>query len=78
VASQLVLTRRMEGTACVPHCFFRHETGRGLDHPRCFTTVNVSLGIIRYGEFYGSQRWIIETWGGTAHPKDIGQYLGLG
>ena len=31
-----------------------------------------------YGIFYGTVRWVIETWCDTSHLEDIGQHFGLG
>jgi len=31
-----------------------------------------------YGIFYGTVRWVIETWCDTAHLEDISQHFGLG
>ena len=52
-------------------CLFRYVTGLGLDQPRCFTTLNASLAVFKYGTFYGTRRWVIETWGDVAHLKNI-------
>ena len=57
---------------------FRYVAGLGLDHPRCITTLNASLCILRHGFFYGTTRWVIETWGDVAHLDTIGRYVGLG
>ncbi|MEJ2038895.1 MAG: histidine phosphatase family protein [Desulfosarcinaceae bacterium] len=59
-------------------CLFRYVTGLGLDRPRCFTTINASLSVFKHGVFYGTRRWVIETWGDISHLEGIGQYLGLG
>ena len=58
--------------------FFRFVAGLSLDRPRCFTTFNAGLCTIKYGDFYGSKRWVIETWGDLAHLSDTGQFFGLG
>jgi len=57
---------------------FRYVAGLQLTQPRCFITINASLTIITYGIFYGTRRWVIETWGDTAHLNGIGQGFGLG
>jgi probable phosphoglycerate mutase len=57
---------------------FRFVSGIGLERPRCFITLNASLTILKYGFFYGSVRWVIETWGDVAHLDGIGHYTGLG
>ncbi len=59
-------------------CLFRYVAGIGLDQPRCVTTTNASLAVFRHGTYYGTRRWVIETWGDISHLEDIGQYLGLG
>ena len=52
---------------------FRHVTHLPLDQPRCFITLNASLTIITHGDFYGSSRWVIETWGDVGHLDGIGK-----
>ena len=47
--------------------FFRFVTGQALQQPRCFLIPNTSLCVISYGRFYGTRRWVIETWGDTSH-----------
>ena len=57
---------------------FRYVAGLPLDRPRCFTTNNASLSIVTHGTFYGTTRWVIETWNDIGHLNGIGQNLGLG
>jgi probable phosphoglycerate mutase len=57
---------------------FRYVAHLPLDQPRCFITPNASLTIVTHGTFYGTLRWVIETWGDTAHLDGIGQHFGLG
>jgi probable phosphoglycerate mutase len=57
---------------------FRYVTRLPLHQPRCFITPNASLTIITHGIFYSTMRWVIETWGDTAHLDGIGQSFGLG
>lgn len=57
---------------------FRYVARLPLNQPRCFITINASLTIITRGVFYGTPRWVIETWGDTAHLEGIGQRFGLG
>ena len=57
---------------------FRYVTRLPLHQPRCFITPNASLTIITHGTFYSTMRWVIETWGDTAHLDGIGQSFGLG
>ena len=55
---------------------FRYVAKLPLDQPRCFITTNASLSIITHGNFYGTSRWVIETWGGVGHLNGIGSHLG--
>jgi len=57
---------------------FRYVSGLPLDRPRCFTTNNASLSIITHGTFYGTVRWVIETWNDVGHLNGMGRNLGLG
>lgn len=57
---------------------FRYVADLPLDQPRCFIATNASLTIISHGVFYDTHRWVIETWGDTAHLDGIGQRFGLG
>jgi len=57
---------------------FRYVARLPLDQPRCFITPNASLTIINHGIFYGTLRWVIETWCDSAHLDGIGQNFGLG
>ncbi len=71
------LTRRSGTTvAVVAHggvldSIFRYVARLPLDQPRCFITTNASLTIITYGNFYGTARWVIETWGDVGHLDGI-------
>jgi probable phosphoglycerate mutase len=57
---------------------FRYIARLPLDQPRCFITINASLTIITHGSFYGTTRWVIETWGDIGHLDGIGRHPGLG
>jgi len=57
---------------------FRYVACLPLDQPRCFITANASLTTMTHGIFYGTVRWVIETWCDTAHLEDISQHFGLG
>lgn len=57
---------------------FRYVARLPLKQPRCFITTNASLTTITHGTFYGTMRWVIETWCDTAHLEGIGQRFGLG
>ena len=59
-------------------CYFRFISGMGLDQPRCFVTFNASINIIARGVFYGTPRWVIETWGDIAHLAGLSYHPGLG
>jgi probable phosphoglycerate mutase len=50
---------------------FRYVSGLPLDHPRCFIAANASLTIVTHGIFYGTPRWVIETWCESAHLDGI-------
>lgn len=57
---------------------FRYVAQLPLKQPRCFVTANASLSEFVYGKFYGTERWVIRTWGDTGHLTDIGYFRGLG
>ena len=57
---------------------FRYIAGLPLEQPRCFITTNASLTIVSHGEFYGTTRWVIETWCDAGHLNGIGRNIGLG
>ncbi|CAB1059569.1 Phosphoglycerate mutase (EC [Olavius sp. associated proteobacterium Delta 1] len=57
---------------------FRYVAGLPLEQPRCFITTNASLTIVCHGNFYGTTRWVVETWCDAGHLKGIGQNFGLG
>ena len=57
---------------------FRYVAGLPLNQPRCYITTNASLTIVRHGNFYGTTRWVLETWCDTGHLKGIGWNFGLG
>ncbi len=57
---------------------FRYVAGLPLDQPRCYITTNASLTIVSHGDFYGTTRWVIETWCDAGHLKGIGRNFGLG
>jgi probable phosphoglycerate mutase len=56
---------------------FRYVAHMPLEQPRCFISPNASLTIITHGNFYGTSRWVIETWGDVGHLNGIDQNLGL-
>jgi probable phosphoglycerate mutase len=57
---------------------FRYVSRRPLDQPRCYVTTNASLSVFVHGNFYGTPRWVIQTWGDAGHLDGIGHYPGLG
>ena len=46
---------------------FRFIAKLPLNQPRCFIIPNTSLSRVSRGTFYGTARWVIETWGDVAH-----------
>ena len=80
---ELLNGRSGEKAAMVVHggvldSLFRYIARLPLNQPRCFITTNASLTIITHAKFYGTVRWVMETWGDTAHLEGIGQRFGLG
>ena len=57
---------------------FRYVAGIPLDRPRSYITTNASLTIASYGSFYGTTRWVIETWCDSAHLNGSDRKSGLG
>jgi probable phosphoglycerate mutase len=57
---------------------FRYVARRPLNQPRCYVTHNASLSIFAHGLFYGTPRWVIQTWGEAGHLAGIGYHRGLG
>jgi len=57
---------------------FRYVAGLPLGQPRCYITTNASLTIVSHGEFYGTTRWVIETWCDASHLNGIDLNFGLG
>jgi probable phosphoglycerate mutase len=56
---------------------FRFLARLPLDQPRCYLVPNSSLTVVKHGRFYGSLRWVMETWGDVSHLKGIGVRQGL-
>ncbi|MBL0712357.1 MAG: histidine phosphatase family protein [Desulfosarcina sp.] len=46
---------------------FRHIARLKFDAPRCVLAGNASLSVVSHGDFYGSPRWIIRSWGDVGH-----------
>jgi 2,3-bisphosphoglycerate-dependent phosphoglycerate mutase len=74
----IIEKRRGTRIAVVAHggvldSIFRYVAGLPLDQPRCFITINASLTIITHGNFYGTTRWVIETWGDIGHLNGVGK-----
>ena len=83
VVEELLFGKSGRRVALVVHggvldSLFRYVAGLPLDQPRCYITTNASLTIMSHGTFYGTLRWVIETWGDIAHLDGIGQNFGLG
>jgi len=57
---------------------FRYVAKLPLDQPRCYVTTNASLSVFVHGNFYGTPRWVIQTWGDAGHLDGIGHHPGLG
>jgi 2,3-bisphosphoglycerate-dependent phosphoglycerate mutase len=57
---------------------FRYVAQLPLAQPRCYITTNASLSVFVHGYFYGTPRWVIQTWGDAGHLANIGHYPGLG
>ena len=74
-----LLARRLGATvAVVAHggvldSIFRYVAHLSLEQPRCYITTNASLTIITHGDFYGTPRWVIETWGDIGHFDQNGE-----
>ena len=47
--------------------FLRYIVQLPLDRKRSFICLNASLSIVAHGIYYGTVRWVIETWGDVAH-----------
>ena len=57
---------------------FRYVSGLPLAQPRCYITTNASLTIVSHGSFYGTTRWVIESWCDAGHLNGIDRNFGLG
>jgi probable phosphoglycerate mutase len=56
---------------------FRFVARLPLNQPRCFVIANTSLSRFSHGVFYGTRRWVIESWGDVSHLKPGGHREGL-
>lgn len=56
---------------------FRYVARLPLEQPRCFLTANASLSTVRRGSFYGTTRWVIESWGDVGHLAGLERHAGL-
>jgi 2,3-bisphosphoglycerate-dependent phosphoglycerate mutase len=56
---------------------FRFLARLPLEQPRCYLVPNTSLTIIKHGHFYGTSRWVLETWGDVGHLAGIDAFEGL-
>lgn len=57
---------------------FRYVADIGLDRPRCYITTNASLTIVSHGTFFGTDRWVIETWCDAGHLNGSSRKFGMG
>lgn len=57
---------------------FRYVARLPLAQPRCYVTTNASLSVFVHGQFYGTRRWVIRSWGDAGHLAGIGHHRGLG
>ena len=55
----------------------RYILAADLQQPRSFMAANTSLSVIHYGVFYGTQRWMVETWGDVSHLNGVGFRQGI-
>jgi probable phosphoglycerate mutase len=56
---------------------FRYVARLPLYQPRCFVIANTSLSRFSHGVFYGTRRWVIESWGDMSHLAPVGHHEGL-
>jgi probable phosphoglycerate mutase len=56
---------------------FRFVARLPLNQPRCYLVPNTSLTVVKHGRFYGTLRWVMETWGDVSHLKGIAVRQGL-
>jgi probable phosphoglycerate mutase len=56
---------------------FRFLAHLPLDQQRCYLVPNTGLTIVKHGRFYGSLRWVMETWGDVSHLEGIEVRPGL-
>jgi hypothetical protein len=56
---------------------FRFLANMPLDQPRCYLVLNTSLAVVKFGLFYGTTRWVMETWGDVSHLGGIDVPQGL-
>jgi probable phosphoglycerate mutase len=57
---------------------FRYVAGLSLEQPRCYITTNASLTIVCHGNFYGTTRWVLETWCDGGHLNAVDWKFGMG
>jgi probable phosphoglycerate mutase len=46
---------------------FRFLANMPLDQPRCYLVPNTGLTVVKFGLYYGTIRWVMETWGDISH-----------
>ena len=69
VAERPGITAVLVGHGGLLDTLFRFVAKLPLKQPRCFVIPNTSLGRFTHGTFYGTRRWVIESWGDVAHLK---------
>ncbi len=79
---ELLLERPGTTAALVVHggvldSLFRYVARLPLNQPRCFVIANTSLSRFSHGVFYGTRRWVIESWGDVSHLQPGGHREGL-
>lgn len=57
---------------------FRYVAGLSLEQPRCYITTNASLTIVSHGSFFGTTRWVIESWCDVGHLNGVDRKFGMG
>jgi probable phosphoglycerate mutase len=76
VAERPGITAVLVGHGGLLDTLFRFAAKLPLRQPRCFVIPNTSLSRFTYGTFYGTRRWVIESWGDVAHLQPTGGSMG--
>jgi probable phosphoglycerate mutase len=72
IAAQPGVTAVLVGHGGLLDTLFRFVAKLPLEQPRCFVIPNTSLSRFSRGTFYGTRRWVIESWGDVAHLQTGG------